>query len=202
MAFQPVPDTAEITLVFEQNLESITNTFHAEKPGGYTFADISALANLVDSLAATHLLPVMSVDCVYKQTEVRGLAAENDVADIDGTNSGPGQDLVEGMPNNVTISLKKTSGFTGRSARGRWYFIGYPVNALGANENQFTQVDVDNGIIAVEAIRVGILTGPWTPVIVSRFTNKLPRAFGITFDWVNTVAVNRNVDSQRGRLTR
>lgn len=202
MAFQAVPNTAEITLVFQQNLEMITNTFHAEKPGGYNFAEISALADLVDSLAATHLLPLMTLECEYQRTEVRGLATENDLFDTDGTNSGFGADAAEGLPNNVTLSLKKTSGFTGRSARGRWYFVGFPVNDLAPNENQWAQAAVDSAEIAVEAIRGGILAGPWTPVIVSRFTAGLPRDEGITFPWIGTVAVNNNVDSQRGRLTR
>jgi len=40
MAFQPVPNTAEVAVIFTQNLETISNTFHAEKPGGYTLSDI------------------------------------------------------------------------------------------------------------------------------------------------------------------
>ncbi len=201
MAFQPVPDTAEVTLVFTQNLETITNTFHIEKPGGYTQADINLVADLIDSLTATNLLPIMTQDAIYQQTEVRGLANENDLIAIDGTNGGPGQVLTEGLPNSVTLSCKKLSPFTGRSARGRLYFIGLPNNDLDTNENQVKQTAADSIIIAIEAIRNGVLSGPWTPVIVSRFTNNLERPFGITFDWVNTTFVDRNVDSQRGRLT-
>lgn len=202
MAFQPVPDTAEVTIVMVQNLEFITNTFHAEKPGGYTLAEISALANLVDASFATHFLPIMSLDCTYLRTEVRGLATENDLFDVDGTNSGMGQILVEGLPNNCTLSIKKQSGFTGRSARGRWYFCGFSVNALENNENQWKLPETDSAVIALESLRGDVLAGPWTPVIVSRFTGGLPRAFGETFDWISSVAVNTNVDSQRGRLTR
>jgi hypothetical protein len=76
------------------------------------------------------------------------------------------------------------------------------VNALADNENQWTQTEVDSAVIAVEAIRNDVLGGAFTPVIVSRFTNGALRAEGITFDWISTVAVDRNVDSQRGRLTR
>jgi hypothetical protein len=202
MAFQRVPDTVAVTIVYTQNLEVITNTFNCEKLGGYTLSEISILANLIDSSVATNLLPIMTADCQYLRTEVRGLDQENDIEDADGTNAGPGLDAVEGLPNNVTLSLKKGSGFTGRSARGRWYFVGFPVNALADNENQWTQTEVDSAVIAVEAIRNDVLGGAFTPVIVSRFTNGALRAEGITFDWISTVAVDRNVDSQRGRLTR
>lgn len=202
MAFQAVPDTAEITIIYTQNLETVTNTIHAEKPGGYDQAAIDALALSVDDDVGLNLLPLMTLDCLYLRTEVRGLAVENDLFASNNDSSGPGLDAVEGLPNNVTLSLKKESGFTGRSARGRWYFIGLPLNELSTNENQWAQTAVDNAVIAVQGIRIGIQVGPWTPVIVSRFTGGLPRAVGVTFPWVNTTAVNRNVDSQRGRLTR
>jgi len=202
MAFQAVPDTAEITFVFVQNLENITNTIHAKKPGGYTQSEISTLADLVDSLVASELLPIITQDCQYLHTEVRGLATENDLFAVDGTNGGFGLVLAEGLPNNATLSIKKVSPFTGRSARGRLYAIGMPQSHLDLNENQWSVTDADNYVIALNDIRVGILTGPWTPVIVSRFSNNVQRPVGITFDWINSVIVDRNVDSQRGRLTR
>jgi len=202
MAFQPVVDTVEVTVIYTQNLQSVTNTFNAKKPGGYTQTDLTTLAALVDGLVASSLLPVQTADAVYQQTEVRGLAVENDLFALDGTSSGPGAVAISGLPNNVTLSLKKSSIFTGRSARGRWYFIGLTQSDLDVNENQVVQARVDGAVAAVEALRVGVLTGPFTPVIVSRFTGGAPRVGGLTFDWVSTTSVNRNVDSQRGRLTR
>ena len=201
MAFQPVPDTAEVTLVFTQNGENITNTFHAEKPGGYNLGEISALADLVDNSVAANIRPVITIDCTYVRTEVRGLAVENDLFDVDGTNGGPGADPTEGLPNSVTLSLKKSSGFTGRSARGRWYWIGLPVNALDTNENFLTAARAADAVIAVNTLRGDVLAGPWTPVIVSRFAGGVQRPVGVTFDWIDTVAVNNGVDSQRGRLS-
>lgn len=202
MAFQAVPDTVEVTVVYEQNLERITNTFHAKKAGGYDQAAITTLAELVDDLVQTFLLPVMSFNASYEHTEVRGLAVENDLFALNQDGVGPGQDVSEGLPNNVTVSIKKNSGFTGRSARGRWYFVALPSNGLASNENQWLQTTMDDVLEAVEALRLGVLTGPWVPVIVSRFTAGAPRPEGVTFDWISSVTVNRNVDSQRGRLTR
>lgn len=200
MAFQPVIDTAEITVIFLQNLENLTNTIHAEKSGGYGLADIQALALLVDSLVSFNLVPAMTQDALYVRTEVRGLAVENDLFAVNDTNSATGADLSEGLPGNVTLSIKKSSGLTGRSARGRWYVCGIPSNTLSTNENQLLQAEADIWVAAVEAIRVGIVASVWTPVIVSRFTAGLPRATGKTFDWLTTDLVNRDVDSQRGRL--
>lgn len=202
MAFQAVPETAEVTLIYTQNLEVITNTFHAKKAGGYNQTDIDALANKADNFAASGLLPEMTLDCIYDRAEVRGLEAENDLFDADGTNSGPGLKVTAGLPNNVTLSLKKMSGFTGRAARGRWYCVGIPEDMLASNENVYDPVRVDGFVAGVEAIRVGISVGGWLAVIVSRYLGGVQRGQGVTFPWIQTVAVNNNVDTQRRRLTR
>ncbi len=201
MAFQAVPDTAEITVVCQQNLENITNTFHATLVGGYVLADIQLLAATVDAAVAVNWLPIQTLDLTYLRTEVRGLAVENDLFAQDGTGAGPGGDAVEGLPNNVTLSVKKNSGLTGRSARGRLYFMGLPSNDLSTNENQWAATTITAVEAAIEAVRVAITATAWSPTIVSRFTGGLPRAVGFTFNWTGSVAVNANVDSQRGRLT-
>ena len=200
MAFQRVPDTAAVTLVFEQNNENLVNTVHAQKLGGYTAAEISSLANSVDNSVATNLRPEMVVDSVYLRTEVRGLDLENDFLAIDGTNGGTGAIAGPGLPNNVTLSIKRASAVTGRSARGRVYFVGMPSAQLTGNENQWDSVAVQNKQIAWEALRITIVNAGWTPVIVSRFANGLQRVEGVVFAWISTLAVNDNVDSQRGRL--
>lgn len=202
MAFQKVPNTVEITVVMQQNVEVITNTLHAEKATLYDLAEVQALALLVDSLVSFNLVPIMTVDSQYLRTEVRGLDSENDLFAENNTNAAIGADPSLGLPNNVTLSIKKASGFTGRSARGRWYICGVPSNNLASNENQLTQASADVWVAALEGIRAGIALSIWTPVIVSRFTNGLPRAEGVTFDWLTVVLVDRFVDSQRNRLTR
>ena len=202
MAFQAVPDTAEVTVVFTQNGEVITNTFAARLPGGYNLADLNTLATTVDSFMPGGLLPRMTVDSAYVRTEVRGLANENDLATEASANAGPGLDPIEGLPNNCTLSVKKASAFTGRSARGRWYVVGLPQNALAGDENAWSLAVVDDVVAALEALRVLVAATVWIPVIVSRFNAGLPRDPGITFDWIVTTAVDAFVDSQRGRLTR
>jgi len=202
MAFQKVVNTAEVAVIYTQNGETISTSFGAEKAGGYDLAAVQSLADQVDLLVFSELLPTQSQDCIYQRTEVRGLAVENDLFATSVVSTGQGILAVEGLPNNVTLSLKKASGFTGRSARGRWYYIGLTSTSLQSNENKWSQGTIDGAVAALEGLRVGVLTGPWVPVIVSRFNNKLQRDEGVTFDWIDTVAVDVNVDSQRGRLTR
>ncbi len=202
MAFQKVPFSVEITVVMQQNTEIVTNTFHAEKMPLYNLAEIQALALLVDGLVAAQLLPLMTLDSSYLRTEVRGLDSENDLFAENSDNAAIGGDLSEGLPNSVTLSIKKASGLTGRSARGRWYVVGIPSNTLATNENQLLQAEADAWVSALEGIRTGVAISVWTPVIVSRFTAGLPRAEGKTFPWLSVVLVDRFVDSQRNRLSR
>ncbi len=202
MAFQQVVDTAEVSIIFQQNNEILANVFHAKKTGGYNQSDIDDLADAVDDLVLSELIPEMTLNCEYLRTEVRGLDNENDLTATNATNTGSGTDGSAGLPNSVTLSLKKSSGLTGRSARGRWYFAGMPANALSTDENQFIQASADDALAAVEGLRLGVNVTDWTAVIVSRFTGGAARTAGLTFPWIATVLVNRFVDTQRRRLSR
>ena len=200
MAFQRVPNTAEITFVYQQNLQPVVNTTHAVRAGGYNGAQIINLAAAMDAVAVSNLRPAMVTDAFYLRAEIRGLDQENDLAASNADGAGAGALLGPGLPNNVTLSIKRASPFTGRSARGRWFWVGLAAAQLSGNENEVDEQAVLDAQFAVDAVRLAIQAEGWSPVIVSRFTNKLQRAEGVTFNWVDTVAVNGSVDSQRGRL--
>lgn len=202
MAFQPVTDTAEIVVKYNMSLEAMFNVFHAEKVGGYTLADLQLLADTVDAVIGTNWLAIQTQDAVYQETLVRGLASINDQEAVSSTSAGPGLVVSEALPGNVTLSIKKGSGQTGRSARGRIYWIGLPTVDLSTNENQILALKRDDIVQAVDTMRNAIEGTVWTPVIVSRFTGGLKRAAGETFNWTTVTAVNDNIDSNRKRLTR
>lgn len=201
MAFQAVPDTAEIIIRYVQNGEDMNNVFHAEKSGGYELADLTTLAEVVDLDVDAWFLPEQTHDTAYQDTTVRGLAFENDQEVVVNTSTGVGVRLADGLPNNVTLSIKKLSGQTGRSARGRLYWIGIPVDQLSSNENVMLSASVALIEAAVEGVRLGIAATVWNPVIVSRFSGGVAREQGVTFNWVDSLAVNNNIDTQRRRLS-
>lgn len=200
MAFQSVPLTAEIVISYEGNNVTSNNVLQAKLGGGYDLADLEVLAAAVDAAVVADWLPLQTLDQDYLSTTVRGLEFANDQETVNNDGTGPGGDTNAGLPGSVTIAIKKSSGLTGRSARGRMYWIGMPKSELAANENFVLLsyvVDVED---AVEAMRAAIAATVWDPVIVSRFLDGAPRATGATFSWIATVAVNENVDSQRRRL--
>lgn len=202
MAFQSVPETAEINVIYTYNGETVQNVFYAEMSGGYTLANVQELADEVDIAVGENWLDIQPPEAVYQRIEVRGLEFQNDVFATANLNTGPGEDLSSALPNNVTISIKKTSGLTGRSARGRTYWIGIPQSQITAsNENILASAFIAEVEVEVGRIRTRInTTGTWEAVLVSRFTNGAERPVGVTFVWTSTVCVNAVVDTQRGRL--
>ncbi len=202
MAFQPVVDTVEIDIIYTQHGEAMQNVFYAKLPGGYVLADLAALAVGIDAQVQGTWKAQQVIEAFYSRVEVRGLAVQNDLIATNNTSAGVGVLLGGALPNSVTLAVKKESGLTGRSARGRCYWIGASLGKLKpSDENEFQTVYVDDIVFAVDSIRMQIPSiGLWEAVLVSRFSEGVPRATGLTFDWNSSVAVNEVVDTQRGRL--
>ena len=202
MAFQAVPDVVEVSVIYTMNGVPVQNTFYAERAGGYDLADVESLIDSIDNNVGIGWLPDQAVEASYVRTEGRGLAKENDVFASNNDSAGPGSAASGALPGNVTLSIKKESGLTGRSARGRSYWIGPPRGELkAADENEFETAYVALVVANIDLIRSTItgLAG-WQAVLVSRITNGAPRPFGETFDWLSTVAVDERVDTMRNRL--
>lgn len=202
MAFQPVINTVEIDLIFTQSGEIAQNVFYAELDGGYTLTDLEDMASRIDEQWNGTWKVRQNAEVTYLRTEVRGLEVQNDLIATDDTNTGPGTHIGTALPNNVTFSIKKESGLTGRSARGRTYWIGIPQSELEVDSENLLQSDyVALLVAAVDDIREAILTvGAWQPVLVSRFANGVARDEGLTFPWISTSNVDLRIDTQRRRL--
>lgn len=200
MAFQSVPETVEIATNYSFGSTDIQMTFHARKSGGYSESELTSLANQCDGRVVTSFLPNQANDYVYNNTSVRGLESITDlyVENSDGT--GPGSLTADAIPVNCALAIKKLSGFTGRSARGRVYWFGLTVGQLDTDENYVLGAQGLLILGAVDAMRATIVSAGWLPVIVSRFTGGAKRATGVTFEWVSTGITDYRVDSRRDRL--
>jgi hypothetical protein len=205
MPFQSVPNTAQATVRFTLLEREFSNTFHYEADAGYTESDLQDLADAVDSVVGTYLLPLLDVRVTYLRTDVRGLDAENDLFVTANAETGVGgQGLNRALPNNVAFVLSRRSGLTGRSARGRVFIGGLPAISTFFEVPHYTMLNTT----AAESFRTAVdefrklTTGlpAWQPVIVSRFTNGSKRATGVTFNWVYTTYEDRIVDTRRSRL--
>lgn len=202
MAFQRVPFTVEIDVIYNASAEAVQNVFYAQFPGGYGQSDLDALAVRVDTRVAANWPAQQAPEAIYQRVEVHGLNAENDLVADFSSGTQTGTQLTAILPNNVSVAVKKTSGLSGRSARGRTFWIGAPQGQLSpADENTFLLTYVTAVVDAITQIREGIqsLAG-WDAVLVSRFAGGVKRPEGVTFPWIGEVSVDARVDSQRGRL--
>jgi len=200
MAYQPVEDTAEIVIQATVNGVPVNNTFYARKPGGYTEGELAALAGAVSTHWGTNMRPLCSSAYVYVGCSVRGLANENDFQATSVAGAGVGAVAASPYPNNVAIAIKRSSGLTGRSARGRVYIGGIPVTVSQTDENFLTQGHVDNVEAVLNGIRTVIAVLGWIEVILSRYVDGLKREAGLTFAVTNYQATDLRVDTRRDRL--
>lgn len=200
MAFQAVPDVAEVVIQYVGNGTTQHNVLHALKAGGYDAADLLALAVAADASVVADWLPIQTADHSYVSTTVRGLAFLNDQETTVTAGAAVGGVATAGLPGNVTFAVQKQSGFTGRNARGRVYWVGLPEVQLRSDENKLIATDAVAIVDAIDAMRLALGATVWTPVIVSRFLDGVKRAVGVTFTWTQTAKTDDNVDSMRPRL--
>lgn len=204
MAYQRVPETAEIIVHFAVDDANFVNTYHAQKPGGYNSSHLESLAALVDANAVPILLAKLSANVLYVKTVVRGLDAENDIVREDNTNTGFGTVGVNLLPVNVAFCVQRLSGLSGQTARGRVYIGGIPNTYLqtgAGNQNKLLSTAVTDYINAVDTFRTVIETGGiFNAVIVSRYHNGAKRAEGVVTRWISTQVSDDRVDTQRRRV--
>jgi len=199
MAFQSVPETAEIAVRYVINGILCINTFYARRSGGYSLGQLTALASTVDAWVHADWKGFISNQAAYNNTIVRGLENENDFEVIDDTNSGVGASASAPMPNNVCLAIKRLSGLTGRSARGRVYCTLLAAD-VSTDENRVGSTSASNRVTALNALTADIAGIGWTEVIVSRFSGGVKRAAGVTFPVVAYQSTDLRIDTQRRRL--
>lgn len=200
MAFQSVPETAEIAVIFSRDGVIIQNTYHAQWIGGYSEQNLEDMAAVIDTYIGNQWLDDLDTCTTYLRTEVKGLENLNDFLRVDSSSTGPGTVTGSCVPSNVTIAVKKLSAFTGRSARGRIYWPGFATSQVSSSLNQVNAAHQAIILANVEGIRTAIVNQGAVPVIVSRFTGGAQRPEGVTFGWIAVSLEDARVDTQRRRL--
>lgn len=204
MAYQRVPETVEIALIFEAQNQEIRNLFYAQKVGGYSQTDIDGLAAAVDSSSGPQFAALMSTRDHYVRTDVRGLDAENDLTSSVATSTTAGSTASIGTPLSVAFCVRQRSGLTGRSALGRVYIGNIPlnnVNQADASESYIKSANADAWVAVVDGVRITIDNfGTWDPVLVSRYHDGVKRAEAVVFPWLSTDYSTLRLASRRSRL--
>lgn len=200
MAFQSVPDTAEMTIVGEMAGELIINTYHAKKEGGYTLTDLTDLAHVGDLWWDSDMQVLVGTQYTYLRTHVQGLNAAIDLEAEDSTHTGSvGTQSGGGLSNNATVSIKRSSGFTGRGARGRVFWPALTEDIL-LDTTHVTSVWLDGVVTALDNLKDAINDAGWLHVIVHRVAAGVVLSPAQTFEVIQYVGVDNAIDSMRRRL--
>lgn len=201
MAFQPVPNTAGISLRWLLPTGVLAeNTLYARY---FDTPDPSQLEELVEGIwgvVEELFLPQLSAACALREVYARGLTTEEDAqASFAEVVSPVGLIAGEPMSNNVSFAIARRSGLTGRSTRGRIY---WPLVAKSqtTNGNFMNALQASLMVTALNTVDAIIQDAGATPVIVSRFTGGERRPVGVTYpvqDWITT---DLRLDTRRGRM--
>jgi len=201
MPFQSVPDTAIIEVRATNNGIPVENTFYAKFPSQPTAEELEELALNVGTVITEEWLPALPASWVGVEVYAKGLT---DIVDNQGSSAIIAGDLGTAagapLPNNVTFAVRRTSGLTGRSSRGRIYWMGLVAGHLDANENFITSTVANAFAALCDEVTLAIASSGATEVIVSRYSEGVLREFGVTFPVVGYSWSDLRVDTQRGRL--
>lgn len=203
MTFIPAPLTARVAMLFRQNGQRVENVYHVLYTATPTDADLGTACDVFKDwwdtnvkAGASEQLSLIEVDATNIEDEGGNTVILTEGLPIAGTNAG------EPMPNNVTVAIKWTTGFGGRSKRGRTYHLGLVRTELQDNDPNLledTMVDAltDQYNQLIEDVATN--TAGQLAVCSYRFNNA-PRTSAVVTPILAASLVDNVVDSQRRRL--
>lgn len=200
MAFQPAPNCVQVVFSYTMDGIPVSNTLSLEKSTGYSQVDLDALTSALDAFVPTDMLVLMGSSAVYNQVEARGLSSAIDLISFNNTNAGDFGAGGDSLPNNVAKAITFRTGFTGRSARGRWFQAAIDGTQI-ADTNTILQVTVDNIIDMLEALKLLVEALGWIIVIISRWSGGVKRSTALTTPVTSFGVSDLTLDSMRSRLS-
>jgi hypothetical protein len=200
MPFIPAPNLVSVEFRTTWAGQQCENRINVDLLTAPTAANVSALATACEQWWEDNVVAITPSNLTLRevfvrdQSQLNGFAATAAPAGaIPGTGGGAS------LPNNVSICASIRTLFTGRSARGRWYWQGLMEPDVVDNEvNSGRLADIDAALTNLASVIAG-LSHFW--VIASYFQNGAPRVGGPVYFVVDQIVfVDGVVDSQRRRL--
>jgi hypothetical protein len=196
--FVPVPLAAQVEMRFTQQGQKVENVFHVSTPLGPVPADYDTIGGLFASWFTATQASEVSNGLTLHSVIVRDMAVQNGLA-VEHTTGLPasGLDASAQPPMNVTLAVKWVTGLSGRSFRGRTFH-------LGVVNTQFANSTANGALITslhntYNLLRTNLASAGFPLVVVSKFSNKLPRVAGLK-TLITDNAIDSTMDSQRRRL--
>jgi len=200
MAFTPVINTVSVEFRTTWDAQHCENRIFVDLLTTPSQANCQALANAMLTWWTGNVVALTPANLALREVFVRDQSQLNGfAATASPTGALPGTHAAASLPNNVTICASIRTLFTGRSARGRWYW-------QGLCEDQVVDNTVNSGVItSIDAALTNLasviaaLGHFW--VIVSYQSLGVPRPGGpVKFVVNDIVFVDAIIDSMRRRL--
>jgi len=198
MAFVPAPNIVMCEVLASKDGQRIENRFMVNVFHAPTLADMNLIADNVSAWLGTQYATRLPVDVVVDGIKCTDMSQQNGPFLLRAVNV-PGTLALPSMPNEVSYCVSLRSSSAGRSARGRWYWLGLAVaNLTTTNRVSATYRTSVVAIITDLIVRLSSVGMAW--VIVSYRHNGAPRVGGpVYFVVASATTTDDIVDSQRRR---
>jgi hypothetical protein len=199
MPFIPVTNVAAVHIRGILDGQMTENVLYYKFPTQPDAGDLQALVDAIALQITADWFPLLPAEWTAREVYAEDLTEKPGAQAVNTTVAGDtGLYTTPVLPNNVTFALQRSSGMTGRSARGRIYWQGLAEETTVGNT--VTTAFANAVVEAIEGTDAAAAALTWIPVIVSLYENLLPRSAGVTFDILNWKWVDRTIDSMRRRL--
>lgn len=201
MAFIETPNTAKVAVHYTLFDQQIINTLWFELQGEnvWSGASLNTLCEDVWEWAGSYLLAILSSDIALTLVDAVDQSAPASFYGSYSNTAVNGEIASQSMPTGTCLTIKFASDLTGRNYRGRNYVSGLPTN--GVTDNQVFASFAADLEAAYTALPTVLTVPDCFHVIASHYFNNAPRAAGVTVNVQDYIVVDRNLDSQRRRLT-
>lgn len=200
MPFVPAPNIVEVQFRYTYAGERCMNRIHVNVGDTPTAANCNELVIECGDWWLANVPPLVASTLALREVYAKSL--ETAIAPESTRTAGlpaSGTKVGDPLPNSTSLALSLRSAMSGRSARGRWFWLGFTEDQVDGNiVTNGAIVSLDAALTNLKSIIDG-LSYVW--VIVSYITNGAPRVGGPVYIDVATIAVvDSVVDSQRRRL--
>lgn len=200
MPFVGNDNVAQCNVVHIQDLQVLENTLYFFSTTPIDDAKLYALASGLGDIWENVFMPLKSSQVYLSEVNAIQLvpvpaptAAWSPSTPVFGGNSNPAS------PNNVTHATTFRTGLSGRSYRGRNYWIG--LTEPDVTNNQVSSTLIVSILAAYQnLIGANAVGTDWTWGVYSRYVNNTPRETGLFQDITSVATFDGIVDSQRRRL--
>lgn len=201
MPFVPVINVVKVALEFAlPNAQTAVNVLHFEHDGAVALPDCVDITNLMFTWWDGNCKPLTSNQVRLDRVVATDLSVANSFQYINQPSTPDFGTLSSNvLPANVTFTTSFKTGLSGRSFRGRAYWVGLAESMVTGDI--VLAASAQNIVDAWAELPATLAGTGWTHVVVSYISGGVPRSTGLPTPVILYTKFDDVVDTQRRRLT-